>query len=142
MQQRAISITTISFIVALVGCGAKTDVRGPLVDVEFPDAGIPRGGHYGFASCTPGRNVTVACGARGLGRCSSDPVLHVCDAARSTPERCGHGGAELGFNDDDEGLCSGLEIVCPPSGQLAIRARRFGTDDDPVDCQWDTREGR
>jgi hypothetical protein len=127
---------------SILGCGAKTDVRGPFDDVTFPDAGPPRGGRYGFAGCTPGSFVTVACGARGLGSCSGDPVLHVCDAARSTPERCGRPVPELGFNDDAEGLCSAIEVLCPASGQLSIRARRFSTEDDPVDCRWDTRETR
>jgi len=131
-----LSLSAIAF-----GCGAKTDVRGPFDDVEFPDAG--RVGRIGSAVCTPGSEVTVACGARGLGRCSSDPVLFVCDAARAAPARCGLGdGPTLGENDDDEGLCPGLSVTCPSSGNLAIRARRFGTDDEPVDCDWATREAR
>ena len=125
---------------ALLGCGAKTDVRGPLVDVEFPDAGLPRGGRYGFANCTPGRSLQVGCGAFGLGGCSGDPVLHVCDATRSRPERCGRDGPVIGTRDDTEGLCPGLEILCPPSGQVSIRAHRFATEDEAADCRWDTRE--
>ena len=122
------------------GCGAKTDVRGAFDDVEFPDAG--RRGRIGSASCTPGTVVTIACGSRGLGRCSQDPVLLVCDGARTAPARCGlGGGTTLGENDDDTGLCPGLTVTCPSSGTLAIRARRFASEDDPVDCDWATREG-
>ncbi len=137
ITQKRMALLSLSAM--LLGCGAKTEVRGAFDDVEFPDAG--RRGRLGTAACTPGSVVTVACGARGLGRCSSDPVLHVCDAARRSPERCGiDDGPTLGENDDDNGLCPGLTVICPSSGSLSIRARRFGSEDDPVDCEWATRE--
>lgn len=132
------SLTTLAVALAfLPGCYAFHD---PGADVGPVDAVVtgPRSGP-GTASCVPGRTVTVACGSRGLGACTGDPVLFVCDASRTPPDRCDDSSAGLlGFNDDDTGLCSGLTVTCPASGRLAVRARPFGGSG-TLDCRWDTR---
>lgn len=93
----------------------------------------------GTATCRAGATVTVACGSRGLGSCSGDPVLVVCDAARVEPSRCDESAPNLGRNDDDTGLCPGLEVVCPSSGRLSVRAHPFGSTVGEPDCRWAIR---
>lgn len=129
-----IALTLLSSVLSsgLAGCYASHDPRGDVgpVDAVMPGPGI--------VICTPGNTVTVACGSRGLGSCSGDPVLLVCDASLSSPERCNDDSAGLlGSNDDDGTLCPGLEVRCPSSGRLAVRARPFGSG--RFECRWDTR---
>jgi hypothetical protein len=89
-------------------------------------------------SCTSGMNVTIACGASSLGSCAGDPILTVCDGATTAALSCDRGGSNvLGSNDDSEGRCPSVTVVCPTSGMLAVKPTAFsGT---PT-CNWATRE--
>lgn len=91
-----------------------------------------------IVSCTSGMNVTIACGASSLGSCSGDPILTVCDGSMTPALSCDSGAAGmLGRNDDTEGFCPSVTVVCPPSGMLAVKPTAFsGT---PT-CNWATRE--
>jgi hypothetical protein len=127
-------IATLRALVA--GCYASRDPRADVGPVDARAVG-PRSGP-GEVVCTPGVTVTIGCGARGLGTCSGDPVLFVCDASLSSPDRCSdESSGLLGRNDDSEGLCPAVEVRCPSSGRLAVRARPFGAGS--FECRWDSR---
>ena len=84
--------------------------------------------------CTPGARIDIACGAGcGLGSCTGDPVLEICEGWRS----CSSG--DLGSDDDSCGSrCPGLTITCPPSGRITIAPRPFGSGD--FTCDWVMRD--
>ncbi|MDQ3031147.1 MAG: lysyl oxidase family protein [Myxococcota bacterium] len=82
----------------------------------------------GERTCTPGTTVTVGCSAAcGLGSCTDDPVLRVCDAAVGSHCTLRHA---LGLNDDSGcgsgacgrggDCCAQLEITCPDSGTYNV----------------------
>jgi hypothetical protein len=75
----------------------------------------------GTLSCRPGAAVRVGCGADcGLGSCSGDAVIRVCDSVSCTSAR------SLGENDDACGsLCPVTNVVCPPSGRLFVLTGPF-----------------
>lgn len=83
------------------------------------------------ATCTPGARVEIACGAEcGLGSCTGDPVLEICEGDRS----CTSG--DLGSDDDSCGSrCPGLTITCPPGGVITISHRPFGSGAYTCDVQ-------
>lgn len=78
--------------------------------------------------CTPGETVGVGCsGGCGLGACTGDPMLRVCDAERPDGN-CSYPAA-IGLSDDFGGQCPcKLGIVCPASGSLAIFTASFDPD--------------
>ena len=71
-------------------------------------------------ACTPGETVDIGCsGACGLGSCTGDPMLRVCDGARADGN-CSYPAA-IGLSDDFASECPcKLGNVCPASGSLAI----------------------
>ncbi len=106
-----------------VGCAGETGTSGRGAEI---------------VSCTSGMNVTVACGANGLGSCSGDPILTVCDGATTPALECNRGtGVELGSNDDTMGLCPSVTVVCPTSGMLSVKPTAFSG---VPTCNWQTRE--
>jgi len=73
--------------------------------------------------CVPGEFIRVGCSANcGLGLCTGDPMLRVCDAAR--PDGNCSRGAALGHGDNNCGsICPRTELFrCPDSGRLAVFA--------------------
>ncbi len=76
----------------------------------------------GTVPCRPGAVVSIGCGAEcGLGACSGDAVLRVCDGVPCTAARA------LAADDDSCGsLCSLVRAVsCPASGQLRVLTGSF-----------------
>lgn len=89
------------------------------------------------ASCVPGASTTVACGEGcGLGACTGDPVLAVCEGSVPVGS-CLDTGRALAQNDDSCGLCSQVTFTCPASGRIVVATRPFG--DRPYTCDWDVR---
>jgi hypothetical protein len=81
----------------------------------------------GRFACTPGAQLHVGCAAGcltgGLGSCTGDPMLRVCDADRADGN-CSFAGA---LGDSDNVPCGGscpvaTGIACPASGELAVFA--------------------
>jgi hypothetical protein len=85
-------------------------------------------------ACTPGSTVDVGCaGACGLGSCTGDPMLRVCDADRPDGN-CSYPGA-IGLSDDFGGQCPcKLGILCPDSGSLAVYTASFDLEA-PYTCE-------
>ncbi len=96
-----------------------------------------------LVSCSPGMDITVACGVDGLGSCSGDPILTICDGSMATdPLTCTDSSAP-GYIDrnDDAGsgadrLCSSVTVTCPASGSIAVRPSAFSG---VPTCNWETR---
>lgn len=126
-------IMTLAFsILTLSGCIVTTDTFD----------GNLRGRGAETVACTPGALVEVGCGALGLGSCSGDPILTVCDGDIVHELDCGESGfSQLARNDDfnfSQDRCPGLDVVCPASGLLAIRPTAFGGSD--AVCNWEAAE--
>lgn len=101
--------------------------------------GDPRGRLGETIACTPGASIEVACGSEcGLGTCSGDPQLHVCEGAVSVDACAGDRTLALGFNDDRCGLCPGVTVVCPPTGVLTVAPLPYRTSE--YRCVWEARE--
>lgn len=116
---------TMSAMALVVGCSNGTGTNG-------------RGAER--ISCTSGMNVTVACGASGLGSCTGDPILTVCDGARTAPLDCERGtDAAIDSNDDfaPPDRCPSVTVVCPTSGMLSVKPTAFAGI--PT-CNWEFRE--
>lgn len=85
-------------------------------------------------SCRSGTPQVVGCGCEGLGRCSGDPVLRICDRTRACRVD------EAIDNVDDRcGLCPSVDFLCPPSGQYTILSAPFGGS--PYSCEVEVRGG-
>ena len=92
-------------------------------------------------SCTPGDTGRVGCSsACGLGTCTGNPMLRVCDADRPDGN-CTHPTAvdpfELGGGESNDfaGPCPcDLSVTCPPSGELQVYTAPF-RDGDPYTCE-------
>lgn len=102
-----------------------------------------RGRSPGMESCIPGTQLLVACaGGCGVGSCTGDPVLRVCDGATSV-SACESGVGMLGENDDarvcSSGLCSALEVTCPASGAITVTHRAFGSGASSYACSWEVQ---
>lgn len=85
-------------------------------------------------ACTPGETVRVACAAsEGLGECSGDPVLELCDGDDAT---CATSRA-IAQNDDasPETRCPAVEVECPSSGSVLVTSRAFA-DGAGFACDW------
>ena len=91
-------------------------------------------------SCTPGEIGRVGCSsACGLGTCTGNPMLRVCDADRPDGN-CTHptavdpfepGGGE---SNDFAGPCPcDLSVTCPPSGSIQVFTAPF-RDGEPYTC--------
>lgn len=95
----------------------------------------------GTVQCTPGERIEVGCAsACGLGACTGDPVLRVCDGEADVRE-CADVTAVLGENDDACGtLCPLARLECPASGRITVVYRAFAGDD--ATCDWDVRPAR
>src|SRR5690606_28434779 len=84
------------------------------------ECGWSQGGTF---PCTPGTKVHVGCAdcLGGVGGCSGNPMIRVCDAAR--PDGNCAGPTALGSNDDShcDGKCPLVRFLeCPASGQLEV----------------------
>lgn len=79
--------------------------------------------------CVPGETLIVACAEGcGLGSCSGDPVLRVCDGALGTSAcRASMDRSEYLEVDDTScgGLCPRVRVTCPASGSVAITTRGY-----------------
>jgi hypothetical protein len=81
-------------------------------------------------SCTPGASIRVGCAAAcGLGSCTGDPMLRICDADRADGN-CSYPAA-IGIGDDACGSNCPLipDSVCPGSGSIAIYAAPWTIND-------------
>jgi hypothetical protein len=121
---------------------AQRDCAPPaMVDSGMPggDAGPPaanRGPE--IVTCAPGTAVDVGCGGLMLGSCTGDPILTVCDGAMVPAATCGDPGtAVLAMNDDDTGLCPGVNVMCPASGMISVRPTAYMMR--AFTCDWRTR---
>jgi len=91
-------------------------------------------------SCTPGEIGRVGCSSScGLGSCTGDPMLRVCDADRPDGN-CTHPGAvdpdQLGGGESNDfaGPCPcDLSVTCPPSGTIQVYTAPFRVGD-PYTC--------
>jgi hypothetical protein len=92
--------------------------------------------------CSPGEGVVVGCSAGcGVGSCTGDPVVRVCDGATS-PEQCAANQCRLGENDDNcMGLCPATSFICPSSGSLTVLVRRFSGSTVEFTCNLALRPG-
>ena len=102
-----------------------------------------RGRSPGMESCIPGTMLIVACAdACGVGSCTGDSVIRVCDGTSSV-SACEEGVGRLAENDDvgslcsGGGLCSGVQVTCPPSGAITVTHRPFGGRS--YTCSWDVQ---
>lgn len=70
--------------------------------------------------CTPGQDVRIGCSdCANIGSCTGDPMLRVCDQARSDGN-CSEPGA-LAFDDDTCDACPRVrDVRCPASGKLDV----------------------
>jgi hypothetical protein len=98
---------------------------GGTPDGTSRNCGFTRAGSY---TCTPGGMVTVACSATcGLGDCSGDPFMRVCD---TTADPTCMGRLAIGQNDDSGcgsgtcgrggDCCSQASFTCPASGGYVV----------------------
>ena len=73
----------------------------------------------GEFDCTPGTQSGAACSQNcGMGSCTGDPMIRVCDAAESN---CTSGIALADNNNRCGGLCPlATNFLCPESGRLAV----------------------
>ena len=91
-------------------------------------------------SCTPGQIGRVGCSAQcGLGTCTGNPMLRVCDAERADGN-CTHPAAvdptEFGGGESNDfaGPCPcDLSVQCPASGSIQVFTAPF-RDGDPYSC--------
>jgi hypothetical protein len=92
----------------------------------------------GTIPCTPGEAITVACGC-GVGSCSGDPVLRVCDGARDV-RACADALEVIAESDDACGTrCPSAALVCPPGGSITVIHRAFR--EGGYECAWEMRTG-
>ena len=82
----------------------------------------------GAVPCRPGATMAIGCNAAcGLGSCTGDSMIRVCDSAPCTSAQA------LAFVDDGGcaaggGVCSFIPAVnCPPSGQLFVLTAPFSS---------------
>ena len=76
----------------------------------------------GLITCAPSATVRIGCSADcGLGTCSGDSMIRVCDAAPCTFDHA------LAYDDDrscgggGSSVCSFIDgVTCPPSGELFV----------------------
>ena len=94
--------------------------------------------NIGTTACTPGEEITIACGCEGLGECDGNPVLRVCDGTL-LEESCDFRAA-LAESDDAPGCgsCPLVRATCPASGSLLVVPRGFYPDELPR-CAWQAR---
>jgi len=123
---------------AAVGLGALAPGCGPRRGdrLHRPD---------GAASCAPGTPVVVACDNEGLGVCSGDPTLRVCDGTGSV-SACWTGAGQLAEDDDGGGgLCPRATLTCPVTGTLTVVTTDFvseyGAPEDAYACNWQVGGG-
>lgn len=98
-------------------------------------SGCRRNKPDGTETCTPGAVYAVACDDMGVGRCSGDPVITVCDGT-VPPGSCGSGAAGVIAEDDDsgDGLCPHATATCPASGSFTVASRAYGSSG--YSCDW------
>lgn len=101
-------------------------------------AACGRGRDPGTVSCTPGERLLVGCAAAcGVGACSGDPVLRVCDGDVDA-RACADAIAILGEGDDAcDSLCPSARVTCPASGHVTVVHRAYR--DGAYACQWDVQ---
>ena len=122
-----------------------------VVVLAFSCAGcfVTRGRDAETVSCTAGATIEIGCSERcGLGSCTGDSVLLICDGTTSVGA-CQSGGDSgptvLGRNDDSScggstgsSLCSDLTVTCPPSGSITVTHHAFSGRS--YSCRWETRD--
>lgn len=89
----------------------------------------------GLEGCTPGVVYVVACDNEGVGRCSGDPVIRVCDGVEPV-ESCAALSSGYLAQDDDSGggLCPRATATCPATGAFTVTSRAFGSGS--FACDW------
>lgn len=106
-----------------------------VVIVSMTLAACSRGRDPGTVDCTPGATLLVGCSsACGIGSCSGDPVLRVCDGVVDT-RACADANAILRESDDScSTLCPSTRVVCPASGSITVVHRAFRSGESV--CDW------
>jgi hypothetical protein len=119
-------------IALATGCYAAHDIFGdsgissPVTEpCAMPGSGSRR--DCGFrveriVSCRRGDPQIVGCGCDGLGGCSGDPVIRICEGTSACRVD-----AAIDNVDDTCGLCPRVDFECPPSGQYTILSAPFGS---------------
>jgi len=112
-----------------------------LVGLSMLAAGCRRHREDGTVGCTPGVVYTVACDNEGVGRCSGDPYIRVCDGTASVTA-CYGGEGLLQENDDGgDGVCPQATVTCPSSASFTVVSREFGGsfgERGRFSCDWET----
>lgn len=112
-------IAVLALVASVCACG------GPTPTMDAGDTPLAVGGQT--FSCTPGAMVEVGCATGcGLGSCTGDPRLVVCDGA-SSAAGCAASGSFVTQDDDSPcgGLCPMATFACPSSGQFTVAHRAF-----------------
>lgn len=127
------------------GCYASHDplgdsgiVGGPVIGPCFTPGGGSRR-DCGFrvervVTCRAGSMQAVGCGCDGLGSCSGDPVLRICEGTTAC-----WASESIDNVDDRCGLCPSVDFECPPSGQYTILSAPYGGDS--YRCEVEVRGG-
>jgi hypothetical protein len=141
---------SLSLALAVAGCGIAHDRMADAGGESRvlmpcgPEGGAGTGRDCGWSiggpiSCRAGQLVQVGCNAAcGLGTCTGDSMIRVCDGAPCTAARA------LAQNDDAScsgggGVCSFIDgVICPPSGQLYVLTAPFGVGS-PYTCSFVAR---
>lgn len=111
-----------------------------LVALSWLATGCSRHREDETVTCTPGTVIVAACDDEGVGRCSGDPKLRVCDGTVSIPG-CWSGEGQLAENDDGgSGVCPRATLTCPPSGAVTVvttdYGASYGAPEDNFACAW------
>lgn len=128
MTQPSLSRVSVRACAALVGllasgCYATHRIGDPSADTR----------------CEPTEALLIGCTGTVGTRCTGDPTITVCDG-RVAREACSRDRADtLGFNDDADGLCPQLSVVCPASGSVTVNVQPFGGS--PFTCTFAVRHG-
>jgi hypothetical protein len=108
-----------------------------LAAIVIVAAGCSRGRDPGTIACTPGTAILIGCSsACGVGSCTGDPLLRVCDG--TSARACADGAGFLAESDDSCGTrCPSVRVTCPPGGNVAVVHR--GWRDGEYACAWEAQ---
>ena len=89
----------------------------------------------GLEGCTPGVVYVVACDNEGIGRCSGDPVIRVCDGVESV-ESCAARSSGFLAEDDDSGGGPPPRATVTGAPPRAFAGTRRGVGSRDFVCDW------
>lgn len=98
----------------------------------------------GREACTPGAALEVGCASGcGLGACTGDPVMIVCDGSMVADiDECLAASAPAQISRVDDTTCGSrcpfISFTCPASGEVVVAHRPFSTGG-TYSCDWSLR---